>query len=309
MVIAVGGNSLIKSGQAGTIAEQFENARETAAHVADIAAEGWRIALTHGNGPQVGFILRRTEVAGDVAPRLTLDMCGADSQGGIGYILQSSLRNALAARHVKRETVTVVTQVEVDAGDPAFENPTKPIGQFYDEVEAQRLERELGFRTAPDAGRGWRRVVPSPQPVSIVEREVITKLVADGVVTVCVGGGGIPVVRSEDGHLCGVEAVIDKDLATALLAASIDAEVLVVSTQVEQVAINFGTPDQQPLGELHAAEAEQHLKDGQFPPGSMGPKIAAALTFLRNGGSRVVITNPQNLKRALDGTAGTSIVA
>lgn len=309
MLIAIGGNSLIESGQVGTIAEQFDNSRKTAAQIAELAAEGWRIALTHGNGPQVGFILRRSEVARDVAPRLSLDMCGADSQGGIGYILQQTLGNALLQRGIDRPVVALITQVEVDPTDPAFDNPTKPIGQFYDDDAADELRREFGTEMVWDPGRGgWRRVVPSPHPIAILESDIIQRLVADSVLTICAGGGGIPIVRTEEGGFRGVEAVVDKDLATALLAGSIAAETLVISTQVERVALNFGTSAEEPLEQLTVDEAERYLAEGQFPPGSMGPKIEASLAFLRKGGARVVITDPSNLIRGLSGETGTSIV-
>lgn len=308
-VVAVGGNSLIKPGQAGTIAEQFASARETAEEIAEVVREGWRIALTHGNGPQVGFILLRSEmVGGDIAPTLSLDMCDADSQGGIGYILQQSFGNALRVRDIGRMVVAVVTQVEVDPRDPGFENPTKPIGKFYSGEEAERLRSEHGWKMVFDAPRGWRRVVPSPRPLAIVEVEAVRSLVEQGVVTICVGGGGIPVVRTESGELRGVEAVVDKDYASALLARTIEADLFVISTQVEKVALGFGTPQEQPLDQLTADEAERHLREGQFPPGSMGPKIEAAVEFVRSRGRKALITDFPNLSRALHGETGTWIV-
>jgi len=308
-VIAIGGNSLIKFGQLGTIAEQFGNARETAEQLAELVGEGWRVAVTHGNGPQVGFILRRSEaVPPHIAPKLTLDMCDADSQGGVGYILQQPLGNALRARDINRPVAAVITQVEVDPADPEFRNPTKPIGHFHGEEEAEGYGREYGWTMVFDAGRGWRRVVPSPRPLAIVEADVLRILVEQGVVTICVGGGGIPVVRTDHGELRGVEAVVDKDYASALLARTIGAELLVISTQVERAAIDFGKPSERPLGELTVTEAERYLAEGQFPPGSMGPKIGAALEFLRSGGQQVLITDFPNLKRALDGETGTRVV-
>ncbi len=308
-VVAIGGNSLIRPGQRGSIAEQFANANETADSIAEVVRDGWKIALTHGNGPQVGFILRRSEVVGsDIAPTLSLDMCDADSQGGIGYILQQTIGNALRRLGIDRPVVALVTQVEVDPNDPGFQNPTKPIGAFYPEEEARHLSSGQGWRMMHDPRRGWRRVVPSPRPLAIVEVEVIRGLVQQGVVTLCAGGGGIPVVRMEGGELRGVEAVVDKDYASALLARSIEAELFVVSTQVEKVALNFGTPEERPLDRLTAAEAERHLREGQFPAGSMGPKIEAAIEFLRRGGRRALITDPPNLRRALHGETGTWIL-
>lgn len=307
-VIAIGGNSLVKSDQVGTIAEQFENARQTADNLAELAGLGWRIALVHGNGPQVGFILRRSEESSDVAPRLSLDMCDADSQGGIGYIVQQSVHNALRVRGINRPVAAVITQVEVDPQDPAFQRPAKPIGQFYSEDEAEQIRHDRHWTLLHEAGRGWRRVVPSPRPRAIVEVEVIRGLVEQDVVTICAGGGGIPVARDEYGELRGVEAVIDKDYASALLARSINAELFVISTQVERVMLHFGTPRARPLEQMTLAEGEHYLKEGHFPPGSMGPKIEAALDFLRAGGQKVLVTDFPHVQRALHGETGTWIV-
>jgi carbamate kinase len=308
-VVAIGGNSLIKAGQFGTIAEQFANARETADNLAELVSAGWHMAIVHGNGPQVGFILRRSEVAPHVAPILTLDMCVADSQGGIGYILQHSLENALRAQGIVRPVATVITQVVVDAADAGFAHPTKPIGQHYGDDEAERLRREQGWQMVRDGARGWQRVVPSPQPRAIVEVDVIRGLVEQGVVTICAGGGGIPVTRAANGELCRAAAVVDKDRASALLARAIGAELFVISTSVERVALGYGTPAETPLPRLTLAEAERYLAEGQFPPGSMGPKIEAALGFLRDGGRQVLITSFPSLRRALHGETGTRIEA
>lgn len=306
-VVAIGGNSLIAVGQVGTIAEQFENARSAAVSLARLAAAGWRIALVHGNGPQVGFILRRSESAPEVAPRLSLDMCDADAQGGIGYILQQTLGNALRARGIDRPVVALVTQVEVDPTDRAFQHPTKPIGDYYTETQAEAFRAEQGWQLEREGQRGWRRVVPSPMPRAIVELEVIRRLVDDGVIVICSGGGGIPVACAADGQLSGLEAVVDKDRVSCLLARSIGADVLVISTVVAQVALDYGTANERPIDRMSAAEAMQHLAEGQFPPGSMGPKIEAAVDFLHGGGRRVLVTDLAHISDALDGEAGTWI--
>lgn len=306
-VVAIGGNSLIGPDQFGTIDEQFDNARGTASSLAMLVADGWRLALVHGNGPQVGFILRRSESAPDVAPRLSLDMCDADSQGGIGYMLQQSLGNELLARGIARPVVALITQVEVDPSDPAFQHPTKPIGQYYTREEAEVLGSERGWPLDQEGSRGWRRLVPSPMPQRIIEMEVIEHLVADGVVTICAGGGGIPVATHEDGGLYGVEAVIDKDRVSSLLAGQIEADVLIISTPVECVALDFGTARQRPVRQMTVDEAMRHHADGQFPPGSMGPKIEAAVDYLRAGGKRVIITDFPHILPAIAGETGTRI--
>jgi carbamate kinase len=306
-VVAVGGNSLIGPGQVGTIDEQFDNARGAATALATLVADGWRLALVHGNGPQVGFILRRSEAAPDVAPRLSLDMCDADSQGGIGYMLQQSLGNALLSRGVVRPVVALITQVEVDPSDAAFQNPTKPIGRYYSREEAELLRKEQDWLIAEEGKSGWRRLVPSPMPRRILEIDVIKQLVSDNVVTICAGGGGIPVAAHDDGGFYGVEAVIDKDRVSALLAGQIKADVLLISTPVECVALDFGTPGQRPVRQMTADEAMRHHADGQFPPGSMGPKIEAAVDYLRAGGKRVIITDFPHILPALAGETGTRI--
>ncbi len=306
-VVAVGGNSLTKAGQRGTIPEQFANARETGSHIAEMIARGYDVVVTHGNGPQVGNILLRAEMAATVLPPLPLDTCGADSQGGIGYTLQQTLGGELAKRGITRDVVTVLTQVVVDRADPAFENPAKPIGPFYTREEAERKRDEEGWNIVEDANRGWRRVVPSPMPKRIVEINAIRALIKAGCVVIGVGGGGIPVVE-ENGGLKGVEAVIDKDHASRLLANGIGASLLLISTDVERVALNYGTEQQYDLDEMDVGAAKRYHEEGHFPPGSMGPKILAGIAFLEGGGDEVIITNPESIERALDGKTGTKIV-
>ena len=309
-VVAIGGNALILDGQRGTIDEQYGNAVEMARHIASLVAAGWGIVLTHGNGPQVGFILLRSELVGESAPvpQLSLEMSSADSQGGIGHIVAMALLNELAARGLPDRVAYVLTHTVVAEDDPAFHEPTKPIGPFYTLEEAQAREQRLGWRTVEDSGRGYRRVVPSPRPVRIVESDQIRTLVDAGFVVVAVGGGGIPVVERQPGIYRGVEAVIDKDRASALLAASLDVPMLVLSTGVEQVAVHFRQPDERWLSTMTAAEAQGYLADGEFPRGSMGPKIEAAITFLERGGQEVLITTPAALERAIAGETGTRIV-
>jgi carbamate kinase len=308
-VVAIGGNALILDGQQGTIAEQYVNALEMARHIATLVDRGWGIVLTHGNGPQVGFILLRSELVGDSAPipQLSLEMSSADSQGGIGHILAMALLNELAMRGHTDRVAYVLTHTVVDAADPAFANPTKPIGPFYTAGQAATKRKRNGWQTVEDSGRGYRRVVPSPKPRRIVESAQIRTLVDAGYVVIAVGGGGIPVVETKRGYE-GVEAVIDKDRASALLAASLGVPLLVLSTGVEQVAWHFRQPDQRLLSSITAAEAVQYLADGEFPKGSMGPKIEAAVDFLAHGGKEVLITTPAALERAIAGQTGTRIV-
>lgn len=308
-VIAIGGNALIRDGQRGSVAEQSANAVEMARHVADLVADGWGVVLTHGNGPQVGFILLRSELVGDGAPvpRLSLEMAGADSQGGIGHILALALLNELAGRGLPDRVAYVLTHTVVDAEDPAFRLPTKPIGPFYTEAEADDRRARHGWDVVEDAGRGFRRVVASPQPLRIVEAAQVRALVDAGFVVVAVGGGGIPVVETSPGVYRGVEAVIDKDRASAMLAASLGVPLLVLSTGVERVAIHYRQPDQRLLDRITASEARRYLDEGEFPRGSMGPKVEAALTFLEQGGEEVLITTPASLKPAIAGLTGTRI--
>lgn len=308
-VIAIGGNSLIKDKQHQSVPDQYQAAKETCAHIARMIQAGWTVAIGHGNGPQVGFILRRSELAAHELHEVPLDVCGADTQGAIGYALQQNLYNFLRELNIPKPVATLVTQVEVDPADPAFQHPSKPIGSFMDEVKAQQRQAE-GWQMVEDAGRGWRRVVASPQPRRIVEVEVIQQLLAAGTIIIAVGGGGIPVVADAQGNLRGVAAVIDKDLASALLATAIKAELFIISTAVEKVALNYGQPDEIWLDHLTLAEAKGYLAEGKhFAKGSMAPKIQAVVNYLENGGQKAIITNPENLERALAGETGTHITA
>ena len=310
-VVAIGGNALIKDDKRVTVEDQEVALRETAVHLADMIEAGWDLAIGHGNGPQVGFILRRSEIAAKVEGmhEVPLDVCGADSQGAIGYELQQALRNEFFKRGMDKKVCTIVTQVLVDKEDAAFKKPTKPIGSFMDEAEAKRREKEMGWSVVEDAGRGWRRVVASPLPKEIVELDAVKTLLSAGQVVITVGGGGIPVIDRGDGELVGTAAVIDKDFASSLLASSINAEIFIVATAVEKVAINFGKPDQQWLDKMTRAEAQAYLEEGKhFAKGSMAPKVQAAIRYLENGGGAAIITNPENIGRALKGETGTWIV-
>ena len=309
-VIALGGNAIIPVGQKGTWEQQMAITQATMAQVALLAKAGHQVVMTHGNGPVVGNIVLRND-AGQALhgiPAMPMFVCGADSQGGLGFMLQQALQNALRREGMQTPVATVVTQVLVDESDPAFAHPSKPIGPFYDEAQARALERENGWSVVKDAGRGWRRVVPSPLPREVIEWEAIRILVKGGVMTIATGGGGVPVVRDADGQLRGIDAVIDKDRASDLLGRLIGAEVLVIITQVEQVCLRFGCPDQQALSVLPADRASALLEAGEFPSGSMGPKIESALSFLAGGGSEVIITSPEHLLAAVEGRAGTRIV-
>jgi carbamate kinase len=306
-VIAIGGNSLIKDSRHMSVLDQYRAAGETAHHIAGLIADGWRVVITHGNGPQVGFILMRSELAKDVLHQVPLESCVADTQGAIGYQIQQTLENELRRRRMKQPVATVVTQVLVNKADPAFKNPSKPIGPFFSEEDARLHTAKDGWTLKEDAGRGWRRVVPSPRPLSIIEEPVIRELLKRKIVVIAVGGGGIPVVKQKGGSLQGCAAVIDKDAATALLAAHLGADLLVISTGVDKVAINFGKPDQHDLSRLTAAEARRYLKQGHFAAGSMKPKIEAALFFLKSGGRHVIITQPHLLEEAVAGRNGTHI--
>jgi carbamate kinase len=311
-VVAIGGNSLIKDEKHKTVEDQYQAAKETTYHIADMIEQGWEVAIGHGNGPQVGFILRRSEIAAKVEGmhEVPLDVCGADSQGAIGYALQQTLQNELFKRGIKKAVATVVTQVLVDKNDAAFKNPTKPIGGFMDEAEAKRREKELGWSVVEDSGRGWRRVVASPLPKEVVELESVETLIKAGTVVVTVGGGGIPVIDKGEGEYAGTAAVIDKDFASSLLARLIKADLLLISTAVEKVALNFGKPDQKWIDRMTLSEARQYLAEGtHFAKGSMAPKIQAIIWFLEAGGRQALITNPENIGRALKGETGTWIVA
>lgn len=309
LVIAIGGNSLIPDADHMTVQDQYLAAAETDDHIASLVQDGWEVAISHGNGPQVGFILRRSELASNELHEIPLDYCGADTQGAIGYMLQQNLVNDFRQRGLDVSVATIVTQVEVDADDPAFTNPSKPIGSFMDEAQAMRRRDVEGWDVREDAGRGWRRVVASPHPKRIVEIDVIKQLLDAGVVTIAVGGGGIPVVADENGDLSGIAAVIDKDLASALLATEVGADLLLISTAVEQVALDFGTPNQRWLDRLTLAELKAYLAEGvHFAEGSMAPKMRAVVQFLEAGGNEALITNPVNLERAMAGETGTRIV-
>lgn len=307
-VVAVGGNSLIKDEKRKSVQDQYEAACESMHHIADLIQAGWSVVVTHGNGPQVGFILRRSELSRHELHEVPLDSCGADTQGAIGYMFQKALRNEFKHRGLPNQAVTVVTQVLVDRNDPAFQKPTKPIGSFMSEADARAKMEHERWAMVEDAGRGWRRVVASPKPQAIVERDPIEALIRGGFTVIAVGGGGIPVIEDERGDLIGVEAVIDKDYASALLANSLRADVFVISTAVEKVAINFNKPDQQWLDTLTLADARRYLAEGHFHKGSMGPKIEACISFLERGGQAAVISNPENLGRAVKRETGTWLV-
>lgn len=308
-VVAIGGNSLIKDKEHQTVRDQYIAAGETCWHIASMIKDGWDVAIGHGNGPQVGFILRRSELAAHELHEVPLDVCGADSQGAIGYALQQNLYNDFARLGMDKHAVTVVTQVEVAADDPAFQKPSKPIGSYMDEAKAGQREQE-GWSVMEDAGRGWRRVVASPEPTRIVEEAAVKDLVGAGFVVITVGGGGIPVIRDADGNLVGVAAVIDKDLASSLLARVLGAELFMISTAVEKVALRFGTPDQEWIDRMTVPQAKQYLAEGvHFAKGSMAPKIDAAVRYVEATGGTAIITDPENVERALAEETGTRIVA
>jgi carbamate kinase len=307
LVIAFGGNAIHPSGQRGTLEEQRENVRRMSVELGRLVLAGHRVVATHGNGPQVGEIMLRSDLTRETVPPVTMDVAGAMTQGQIGYLLQQEIGNYLTQAGAKAEVCSLVTQVEVDAADPAFGAPTKPIGRFYGKDEAERLERESGWHMVEDAGRGYRRVVPSPMPRTIVEWPAIRALLDVGQIVIAAGGGGVPVVRTPQGGYDGVEAVIDKDRSAQKLATLVGANVLVLLTEVEAVAVHFGTPDQRPLHDVSLDEIRSHYAEGEFPKGSMGPKIEAAIAFLEAGGERVIITSAANLGSAEDGKAGTRI--
>ena len=309
LVLAIGGNSLIPDKDHQSVQDQYAATDETSDHIAGLIEQGWEVAVSHGNGPQVGFILRRSELASSELHEIPLDYAGADTQGAIGYMIQQNMYNDFAARGIEKNVVTVVTQVEVDPNDPAFAIPSKPIGSFMDEEEAFARRDEEGWDIKEDAGRGWRRVVASPQPMKIIELDVIKGLLDAGVATIAVGGGGIPVVTNAEGKLEGIAAVIDKDLASALLAIQVDADVLLISTAVEKVALDFGKPEQRWIDQMTLAEVKGYLDEGtHFAEGSMAPKMRAVVQFLEGGGKEALITNPANLERAMAGETGTRIV-
>src|SRR5579862_236263 len=307
-VIAIGGNSLIKDPKHQTVEDQEAVLRETARYIAEMVEQGWDIAIGHGNGPQIGFILRRSEIAArtEQMHEVPLDVCGADSQGAIGYELQQALQNELFHRRIKKSCATIITQVLVSKRDPAFSHPTKPIGGFMEKDEAMRRKSEMGWIVTEDAGRGWRRVVASPMPKEIVELSTIKAVLNQGIIVITVGGGGIPVVDTGDGEYRGVAAVIDKDFASSLLARAIHADLFLIATAVEKVALDFGKPNQRSIDAMTLAEAQQHLAEGShFAKGSMAPKIEAIVEYLSAGGKHAIITNPENLGRALRRETGT----
>lgn len=309
-IVAVGGNALIRDDQHDSIPDQYEAVIESAGHIAEMIEAGWDLVLTHGNGPQVGFILRRSELAAEEVRSVPLDYAVGDTQGAIGYMFQKALSNALNKRGIKRQVVTVVTQTRVSRDDPAFSHPAKPVGAFFDESTALRRQKELGWTMVEDSGRGWRRTVASPEPLEIMEREVIANLLKQGCVVIACGGGGIPVLIDDQHQITGVEAVIDKDLASALLAEQLGADLLLIPTGVEQVAVNFGKPTQRWLNSMTMAEAKTLIGEHQFPAGSMLPKVEAILRFIahskQNGGNgQGLITSPEAIKRALLHETGT----
>ena len=306
-VVAVGGNSLITDARHQTVPDQIRAARKTCVHIAVMIQKGWDVVVTHGNGPQVGFILRRSELSRHELHDVPLDSCGADTQGAIGYDIQQSLYNEFRLRGIAKQAVTVVTQVLVDRNDPSFKKPSKPIGSFMDEQTAADRRKSENWDVVEDAGRGWRRVVASPLPKEIIERDAIRTLIDQGFTVIAVGGGGIPVVEDDQHELVGVAAVIDKDYASALLANTIQADLFIISTTVEKVALNYNKPDQQWLDHLTLEQARQYLAEGHFAKGSMGPKIEAAIWYLEHGGRQALITNPENIEKALEGTTGTRI--
>jgi carbamate kinase len=308
-VLAIGGNALIRDRSHESIPNQYEMVCALAEDIAGMIEAGWRVVVTHGNGPQVGFILRRSELSIAEVPPVPMDYAGADIQGAVGYMFVKALRNVFKRRGMRCQPACIVTQTLVDRNDPAFANPTKPIGSHMEEARAKQLAKKYHWTVREDAGRGWRRVVPSPKPQTIVETPVIKTLAGQGFVVVACGGGGIPVIEDEGGDLRGVEAVIDKDLASSLLARSMEADILVLPTGVEKVALDFNKPTQRWLDRMTLAEARKHQADDQFDAGSMGPKIAALVDFVAGGGRMGLITNPPNLSRALNGETGTRLVA
>jgi carbamate kinase len=307
-VVALGGNAISNPNELDTIANQFRHAREALTGVADLIERGYRIAVTHGNGPQVGNALLRVELAKDRAPVLPLGVIGADTEGGMGYMIEQCLLNVMLRRGVNRDVVTIVTQVLVDPQDPALMNPTKFVGQYYSEDEATRLAASQGWTVKRNGDHGWRRVVGSPQPLQILNGPTIRQLIEQGKVVIAAGGGGIPVYREPDGWLEGVDAVIDKDRASAILARDIGAQELFILTEVEFVAVNFGKADQRNLRNVKLSEIEKYYLEGHFPPGNMGPKVEAAMNFLKAGGQRVIICALSTFMKSLDGNSGTTIV-
>ncbi|MFD0621151.1 carbamate kinase [Paenibacillus sp. GCM10027629] len=311
VIVAIGGNSLVRDNGRDSIQDQYEAVRETVVNIADMVQEGYKVVVTHGNGPQVGFAMQRVEIASEVSgmPTIPLVNCVADTQGGIGYQIQQALTNEFARRGINKKVASVITQVEVSKDDPNFQNPTKPVGSFFTLEQAEAMKKDHpDWVMIEDSGRGYRRVVPSPKPIDIVEKDAIKSLIDADYVVIAVGGGGIPVVRTGDNTYDGVDAVIDKDFATSLLAEQVNAETLIITTGVSRVCINFGKPNQKALEKITVEETKQYVTENHFAPGSMLPKIEASLSFLEKNGSRVIITNPESLKDAIHERAGTHIV-
>lgn len=307
-LIAVGGNSLIRAGQRGTIEEQYENALATARAIAKMIKNGWEVVVTHGNGPQAGAALIRSERASNEVYTHTLDMCVATTQSEIGYILQRAFIQAFNEMQIKREVLTIPTMVVVDPKDTAFQNPSKPIGPFYTREVALNKVETLGWNVVEDAARGWRRVVPSPEPIEIAELDIIKRIIELDIVAIALGGGGIPVIRKEDGTLSGSEAVIDKDRSSALLANGLNVDLFIISTDADKVYLNFKKPNQQGLEKVTFNEIEKYYNEGHFPPGNMGPKVEAVMRFIKNGGKKAIITTFDYIPDALEGRAGTTII-
>ena len=306
-ILAIGGNSLIKDKNHIALSSQYEAIQETSKYIAELIAEGMRLVITHGNGPQVGFLYRRGELACHELPLIPLDICGADTQGAIGYMIQMALLNEFRRRGIEKKVAAVVTKTIVDRDDPSFQTPTKPIGSFMSEEEAIAHKDELGWQVMEDAGRGFRRVVPSPIPREIIELDVIRSLVENGTIVIAAGGGGIPVIRNEQGDLEGIEAVIDKDMGSSLLGRNLGADTFIISTSIDAVYLNFGKENQRPIRRATLPEIKQYLQEGHFKPGSMGPKMEAIIQFLEGGGKKAVITSPENLLKAIKGETGTTI--
>jgi carbamate kinase len=307
-VIALGGNSLIKDKDHQSVEDQYMAAYESCTHIAELIEAGYDVVITHGNGPQVGFILLRSELSHGKIHEVPLDSCGADTQGALGYNFQQSLGNIFARKGVKKPVVTVVTQVVVDKNDPKFKNPSKPIGEFYTREEDEERKAKRGWDIMEDAGRGWRRVVASPLPVEIIEEEAVKTLLAKGFVVVSVGGGGIPVIKLDDGTLKGVAAVIDKDYASGLLASNIQADYFIISTAVEKVYLNYGKPEQKGLDRVTLSELKKYKEEGHFKPGSMLPKVEAVISFIEKGGKKAIITCPAKIREAVEGKTGTHVI-
>jgi len=307
-VVAVGGNALIKDATKTGLQDQFDSVRVTVPHIVDLVQDGWAVAVTHGNGPQVGLLLRKSELSAGEVPPAPLDYIGSNTQGSIGYMFETALYNEFRRRGMDKRAVALVTETIVDRNDPAFKNPSKPIGSFMNEATAAAHREKDGWTVVEDSGRGWRRVVPSPKPTRIVQEGIIRELLEQGETVIAVGGGGVPMAEESDGTLTGLEAVIDKDFASSLLASAIGADLFLISTEVEKVALDFTKPTRRWLDSMTVAEAEKYLADGQFGKGSMEPKVRAVLSYLKQGGTTAMITNPENMLKALRGETGTRIV-